>query len=208
MAGFGDMISGLFGDGDAGGRTPGMLMAAGVALLTLVMLRRLWKRTSRAAPKGERPSTRERLTRVSESSRSRETLEHLMVEVQELTRVCAAQMENRALRLERLIREADEKIRRLEGLGGIAPGRDASGVDVGTRPGGADRLVESRLFGRGGASPGAASRPCHLLVQDDVDPVTRRVYGLADQGLTPVEIAGRLEEQVGKVELILALRGH
>jgi hypothetical protein len=47
-----------------------------------------------------------------------------------------------------------------------------------------------------------------LLVQDDVDPVTRRVYGLADQGLTPVEIAGRLEEQVGKVELILALRGH
>ena len=39
------------------------------------------------------------------------------------------------------------------------------------------------------------------------DPLTTTVYELADAGHGPVEIAQQLEEQVGKVELILALRG-
>ena len=38
------------------------------------------------------------------------------------------------------------------------------------------------------------------------DPLTRQIYEMADQGTTPVEIAQQLDEQVGKVELILALR--
>lgn len=203
-AGFGDMVSGLFGGG-GDGRTAGLLMAAGIALLTLVMLRRLWKRRSgqkKKAAGGERLSARERMARAGEATRPRETLEHLMVEVQELTRLCAAQMENRALRLEKLIREADEKIRRLEGLKGGGESRIAGGVEFG------GRAFHARAVGGDTRVPEHAGGVSSLLVQDDVDPVTRRVYGLADQGLTPVEIAGKLEEQVGKVELILALRGH
>ena len=38
------------------------------------------------------------------------------------------------------------------------------------------------------------------------DPLTEEIYELADAGRTPVEIAQHLAEQVGKVELILALR--
>ncbi len=38
------------------------------------------------------------------------------------------------------------------------------------------------------------------------DPVTVAVYEHADAGRTPIEIATELDEQVGKVELILALR--
>lgn len=39
-----------------------------------------------------------------------------------------------------------------------------------------------------------------------LDPLTRGVYNLADQGYAPVQIAQELEEHIGKVELILALR--
>ncbi len=42
----------------------------------------------------------------------------------------------------------------------------------------------------------------------DGDPMARRIYGLADEGLPVVEIARRLEQPTGKVELILALRGR
>jgi hypothetical protein len=40
------------------------------------------------------------------------------------------------------------------------------------------------------------------------DPMTRRIHLLADEGLPTVEIARRLEQPTGKVELILALRGR
>ena len=39
-----------------------------------------------------------------------------------------------------------------------------------------------------------------------LDPLTEAVYEQSDNGLTPVEIAQQLDEQIGKVELILALR--
>jgi hypothetical protein len=39
-----------------------------------------------------------------------------------------------------------------------------------------------------------------------LDPFTRSVHELADEGLDPVEIARRLDEQTGKIELVLALR--
>ena len=38
------------------------------------------------------------------------------------------------------------------------------------------------------------------------DPLSRSVHELADQGLSSVEIAQRLDEPVGKIELVLALR--
>lgn len=47
-----------------------------------------------------------------------------------------------------------------------------------------------------------------ILVSDPTgpDPLTGEVYRLADQGMPSVEIARRLNQHVGKVELILALR--
>ena len=39
-----------------------------------------------------------------------------------------------------------------------------------------------------------------------LDPLTQSVYELADTGYQPIQIAQELQEQVGKVELILSLR--
>ncbi len=44
--------------------------------------------------------------------------------------------------------------------------------------------------------------------QDLTDPMSRQVYDLSDRGLPSVEIARQLNQQTGKVELILALRQH
>lgn len=186
-----ELSGGLFSEGMAGA-----LMAAGVALMTLVLLRRLWRRGKRRRSSGARKPVAAR--REDADRASRERLDRVMVEVQELTRLCAAQMENRALRLERLIQEADEKIRRLEGMGGE----------------GSDRLYEYRGAARGDAmlrGPAREERSAPgsgLLADDGIDPVTRRVYEMADRGEGPVQIASALEEHVGKVELILALRGR
>lgn len=50
-----------------------------------------------------------------------------------------------------------------------------------------------------------ASRPV-VREEERTDPLSARVYDLADQGLPTVEIARTLDQQTGKVELILALR--
>ena len=42
--------------------------------------------------------------------------------------------------------------------------------------------------------------------RNSLDPITREVYELADAGHAPVEIARKLGQHTGKVELILALR--
>lgn len=51
-------------------------------------------------------------------------------------------------------------------------------------------------------APRGASR------QDATDPLSRQVYDLSDRGMPTVEIARQLNQQTGKVELILALRQH
>ena len=45
-----------------------------------------------------------------------------------------------------------------------------------------------------------------LVRPADRDPLSSAVYRLADSGRAPLDIARELDEQVGKVELILALR--
>lgn len=46
-----------------------------------------------------------------------------------------------------------------------------------------------------------------LNVENATDPATQRIYDLADRGTAAREIAQQLDEPIGKVQLILALRG-
>ena len=41
---------------------------------------------------------------------------------------------------------------------------------------------------------------------ENADPVAATIYELADDGMEPVDIAAKIDEHIGKVELILALR--
>jgi hypothetical protein len=110
-------------------------------------------------------------------------------DLEELTERLANQLDVKAERVEALIAAADERIRQLERLQMELP-----------RSGSVDpRLVEPRHRVRhepAAAAPGGAT----------VEAAHREVYELADQGLSPVEIARKLDRHTGQIELILNLR--
>lgn len=109
-------------------------------------------------------------------------LRNQLVEVKKLAATVADDLDRRAARLERLIAQADEV---LEG-----------GRERGERV--ADEPVQ-----RGGPTR-ARSAEAGLAPVDDL---AQRVFALADQGRSAVQIAQALRQPVGNVELMLALRG-
>lgn len=114
-------------------------------------------------------------------------MNNLVVELSEMARQITAQLDTRATRLELLIDEADRKIAELERLGG---------------GGGSDRPAST-------VSPADAAngdRGAPVASASQTDPRHAEVYALADQGLSPHEIAQRLNRPNGEIELILALR--
>jgi hypothetical protein len=152
-------------------------MVAGVVfmgvLLTFTIRGRIARRNR------ERPSPRELIEQVKASRGRADDANVAEGHLADTARRLGAQLDNKARRLEVLIREADERIAAL----------DQGGANHARVPA-ADTLRE--------AAP--------LPNPPPLDPLTRSVYDHADSGLSPLEIAQQLDEQVGKVELILALR--
>lgn len=165
------------GDGpDFGSWLSPALMILGVSLATWMMVRMLIRRRKRISITDGPPH--ERLEAIRVQARKREQLHAFGADVHELVQRLATQLDNKAARMEQLLRDADERIRKLERMQRIDRNRTpvdtehASGDTIGNEP----------------------------------DPVTNRVYELADQGEKPVEIARQVNQHVGQVELILALR--
>jgi hypothetical protein len=159
-----------------------LLLAFGVMLAIFLLLRHQWRRSSRHGPKaGARLTPAERIDAIRSEANATGPLHSTMAEATELAQRLAAQLDNKAERLEQLIVEAEAIIQRLEARDGARPGS-----------------------ARADAQASPESRP--LADEGDVDPATRRIYELADEGHDPVEIARRLDQHLGKVQLILALR--
>lgn len=115
-------------------------------------------------------------------------------DAEELAVRLAAQIDAKADRLEKLIRIADERLAALEHAA-------EEGLLDAPRPVGSIRPD---------AAPRGMPRPPRAVgagVSIDPDPLSRKVHELADAGKTPREIALSLGEHLGKVQLILALRG-
>ena len=169
---------------------PGAVAALGILLITTTLLRR-WVKKSRAArnhdPREKLREQRETLQNRAE----RDSLEHLMVEVQELTRICAAQIENRATKLEHLIELADQRLADLE----QATSRRS---DPAPSTPGRDRTIETRPA----AIPSNRSRDWSAEGDEQSespaqrrDQLAERVHELSAMGLKSVEIARQLDEQ-------------
>lgn len=180
---------------------PGALAALGILLITTTLLRR-WVKKSRASRNRDPHETLRDQRETLQNRAERDSLEKLMVEVQELTRVCAAQIENRATKLEHLIELADQRLAELERATNQRPAPAPVAAER-------ERAVETRS-----ASP-SSGRSRDWSAEGDEEPASpaqrrdqlaERVHELSAMGLKSVEIARQLDEQVGKVELILALR--
>lgn len=113
-------------------------------------------------------------------------MQNVLVEMSEMTRQIAGQLDTRAAKLEALIREADEKIAALSN----APPPPPPTTPIWSRP-----------------SPPATELPISSSADQPIlDPGHALVYALADKGRTLNEIAQELNRPSGEIELILALR--
>ncbi len=177
------------------------LIAVAVVLITATMLISVRKKMR---GKSDRPrlDAGERLERMKQVHGMKDDLRTMMVELEELTRRFSAQLDAKAIRLEKLIEEADRRITAMNGDSPIAGGR-MIGKGAKRRDGAkaSSPPVEAPAE-RAEASDAGAAEP----EGEALDSKVVRIYELADAGRSPVQIAGDLHEQVGKIELILALR--
>lgn len=181
-----------------------VLLAFGVAILIWVMLRLQWRR-QRCAPE-ESP-----VYEMRETIQDRQAEGERAAEVAEIVRDLAARLETRAARLEALLDQADERIERLEARLAASttarqlPDADRAPATNGQRPPPKNQPAEDDADTDGWQEPDPQPhRRPHA--SSDADPLHQDVYELADNGHTPLDIARRLEQQVGTIELILALR--
>lgn len=132
-------------------------------------------------------------------------MSNLLVELSEMARQMTAQIDNRATKLELLIREADEKIATLRAAASNGRGRDENGEAAPfTRPGAGADTAPSTRQGEAADPPAPTAAPAADLIGDR----HAAVYGLADAGRSPLQIAQQLGRPTGEIELILALRNR
>lgn len=167
------------------------LFIVGVVFISAWLLMRLRKRNLRGPGY---TTAQENLERYKQKDAVRNDLESLMVDIEQLAKRLGAQLDAKAIRLEKLIDDADLRIAQLQ------------------------RTMQDQHAGLATAATSASESPAttdQASGKDSVDssadsggadPLTADVYRLADEGLAPPEIAKRLGEHVGKIELILALR--
>ncbi len=179
----------------------------GVALILMWFVMSMRKRAAKA---GSRVTAREQLERLKQREGMRDDLGRLMVEIEEMAKRLASQLDAKAIRLEKLLDETDIQIKRIEKMMNRAgthlhnnenqyDNRDATGFnDAGA--------FNSNGYGPPNNLSGSPDPPDLPTLPQPDDQLTQSVYALADQGIPSVDIARQLDEQIGKVELILALR--
>ena len=168
-----------------------VLLAAGMVIIIWVLLRLQWKRQRRTFDQSPVAEMRQTLIdRQAEGERA--------AEVADMVRDLAARLETRAARLEALIDQADERIEKLEArVAANGLSENMSAARPSTQPTSNGQPTDPW---DDQPQPAAPTRP------DASDPLHQEVYDLADDGHTPLAIARRLDQQVGTIELILALR--
>ena len=176
------------------------LLPAGLILITTSLVAGILRRRKQSL---KLPSAREQIERHKQEKGMRNDLESLTVEIEQLAKQLGAQLDAKTVQLEKLLHEADSRINRLQ---------DRLNVREPTVPR-ADRsepLPDLNRPARSGETSdsvelqSAGAPQTGLGLGDEM--LRRQVCELADNGLTAADIAQRLDEHLGKVELILALR--
>ncbi len=166
----------------------------GILLITVGMMMGIRKKRRRSSVQS---SAREHVDELRQKQAVRGDLEQLMMEVEQLAKRFGTQLDAKAMQMERLIDEADQKIAELKQF---ELNQQNAPVPQPQPP-----------------QPQQPSQAPHYAAQDATpapqvptsDPdaeLKAKVCNLADRGHDPVEIARQLDEHVGKIELILALR--
>jgi hypothetical protein len=131
---------------------------------------------------------------------SQRAVEHdmtnLLVQLSDMARQVTAQLDTRTAKLELLIKDADERLAALKEANAHAEHYNAN-----TSTNTADRGANGN-----GRPHDADAAPSPFAPTPIVESPHGDVYSLADQKLSPQQIAQRLSRPQGEIELILALR--
>lgn len=173
---------------------PVVILGFGALVILYIVIRPMFKRKKDPFDKPFRARS------LAQQRSVERQMEALLVELSEMTRQMTAQLDTRAAKLEALIREADEKIGRLQN----AVQRDdadpsalaALRQTIDTRP--TPQQVPPAIE--------AIEPPPAAPVREEIDPLHEQVYALADAGKSVGEIASEINRPSGEIELILALR--
>lgn len=170
----------------------GTMVVLGAALLVMVIMH---LRNARANP--PRPAA----AKPSPAQNTPGPTPQLARELDELGKRLADELDARADRLEKLLAEADGKLARLEKL---------TAATVQPVPESAGPLTEVKHFAGSSGPADTTAQPAAprsaAAVMAEIDPLAGEIYKLADTGLPPVQIAQKLGQHTGKIELLLALR--
>ncbi|MBU0638948.1 MAG: hypothetical protein KKB50_08800 [Planctomycetes bacterium] len=201
-----------------------------VLVLCAVMISLALLRRSQHKSATVRDVVREQQARLRDHTGIRRSMDDLLLQLEEVSRRINAQVDTKFVKLERVIRDADERIARLEGVlarfdrvrGGASTLSAPPAPPVaGKRPTNASALperTEPPSTGRATARPVEpdVGRPLgkprsgHSAKAGESAPGAnerfRDVYELADAGRTAGQIAETLGKPLGEVELILNLR--
>lgn len=174
---------------------PPALLALGIVIMFVMVTRSLRSRSARK--RAEYLTPREHIDQIKARHRSRRVDDAAASEFVTTATELATRLENKAERLEQLILQADQRLVQLRHAIDQLDSQAAGDARVVYEGEGDDDVQIGDAFD-GSESPSAE------LQQDD--PLASAVVELAGAGHSPIEIAQQLNEQVGKVELILALR--
>ena len=175
-----------------------MMLVLGVVMITAWLFSRLRKRRLTQA---RQPTVQEQIERNRQQRGLRGDLEDLMVEIEQLAKRLGAQLDAKSFHIEKLMREADRRIARLERM------QPQSHATIDPRPLNTEAATKQPVGAAAATDPPAPQSPHHNeAAAGENDPLVRSIYDLADQGVNATDIARQLNEHLGKVELILALR--
>ena len=168
----------------------GIVVIVGIGFLMMISIRGKINRRNNAIP-----SPREMIEQIKARGQQRIETHAASTDNMQTIRQMAAKLDNKTAQLEVLIRHADERIASLNKL-------QAKAISKPSKP----KKPQAKFI-----KPPTPSVHMEEVRQPNpipqlIDPLTRSVYNLADYGRTSLEIAQELDEQVGKVELILSLR--
>jgi len=157
----------------------------GLVMLATTVLMISTRRRLQRARNSPRAHVREHVSRLREERQVMGDVESIMVQLDALARDITGKMDVRFAKLEKSIRDADARIDRLQRLIRTADGEPTIDVTVG-----GDETPPPAL-------PSTPPTPSRF----------EEIHSLHACGLTPVQIAERLGQATGEVELILALHG-
>jgi len=169
--------------------------ALGVLLIIMGLMIGIRKKHKRSHEQG---TARDQVEDLKQRHKLRGDLEQLMIEVEQLAKRFGSQLDAKTMHMEKLINEADQKINELKLM-------EQARVNAAKLQQSLASPFDDRSAPQSPDAPPA--EPVAEPSAENADDVLKQsVYDLAEQGHDPAEIARRLGEHVGKIELILALR--